>query len=254
MPHRIVQITDCHLFADPQQPLRGIVTRPRLIAVLDAIRRSVPDLDLLVLTGDTAHDEAAPTYDAVRELLTDWSDRVRIIPGNHDDRGGLRARFPQPTSGPPDRITFQHTFDDWQIIGLDAHKPGELPGRLGAEQLDWLRGCLQASHLPTLLFCHHPPVRVHSPWLDKIGLEDAAELDRIVQDHAQVRLIVTGHVHQDFAGSLARATVLTTPAVGPQFRPRTEQLVIDDAPPAFRILDLQPGGRWSSHVLCAVGV
>lgn len=249
MPRRIVQITDCHLFADPQQPLRGIVTRPRLVAVLDDIRRRVSELDLLVLTGDTAHDEAASTYDAVVELLTDWCDRVRIIPGNHDDRGCLRTCFPQATTGPAGRITFQQAYDGWQVIGLDTHKPGELPGRLGPEQLAWLRGCLHASQLPTLLFCHHPPIMVHSRWLDTIGLEDTGDLEGILRDHPQVRLIVTGHVHQECAGSFAHAAVLTTPAVGPQFRPRTGELVIEDARPAYRVLELEADGRWSSQVL-----
>ncbi|MFO1091719.1 MAG: metallophosphoesterase [Planctomycetaceae bacterium] len=216
--------------------------------MLNDLRRRVPDFDLLVLTGDTAHDEARPTY-AAGDALTEWSNRVRIIPGNHDQRAFLRELFPQSTTGPADRITFQHAFEDWQIVGLDSHKPGEVPGRLGPEQLDWLQQCLAASSVPTMLCLHHPPIPVHSPWLDQIGLEDAAEFGELMRQHAHVRLIVTGHVHQEFAGSLGAATVLTTAAVGPQFVPRTEQLVIDDAPPAYRIIELESDGRWSTHVL-----
>src|SRR5688572_17678382 len=131
MPLRIVQLTDCHQFADPQQELRGIATRPRLIAAIADLRRRAEDFDLLVLTGDTAHDESPATYDTVRTLLSDWTDRLRIIPGNHDDRPSLREKFPQPTTGPSERVTFQLVAGGWHIIGLDSQKPGETAGQLG---------------------------------------------------------------------------------------------------------------------------
>src|SRR5262245_46856535 len=133
MVHHIVQLTDCHLFSDRGRSLRDVVTWPRWVAMLQFVRRQVPEIDLLAITGDTAHDEAKATYVAVRDLLQDvlgaaWSERVRIIPGNHDDRDTLRSLFPQPGSGPIDRVTFQERWDDWQVIGLDSQRPGELPG------------------------------------------------------------------------------------------------------------------------------
>ena len=135
MTHRIVQLTDCHLFADPEQSLRGIVTWPRLAAVLDNIRRRVLDVELLVLTGDTAHDDARVTYESVRNVLAVWGGRVRVIPGNHDHRAFLRDLFPQESGGPVGRVTFHTSWSDWQAIGLDSQQPGELPGSLGGEQL-----------------------------------------------------------------------------------------------------------------------
>jgi Icc protein len=249
MSHRIVQLTDCHLFAEPDKALRGIVTRPRFQAVMNDLRTRIPDVELLVFTGDTAHDESAATYTAVHTEIADWNDRVRIVPGNHDDRRLLREVFPQAVGIHDRRNAYHDASDDWQVIGLDSQIPGELPGLLGADQLEWLNSRLTAVLLPALLFVHHPPIPVHSPWLDRIGLQDAADLERIVEHHPHVRLIVTGHVHQELAGSLAHATVLTTPAVGPQFRPRTTELVIDDLPPAYRVIELHPDGRWSTQVL-----
>src|SRR5436190_18417540 len=93
--HRILQLTDCHLFADPKAELRGVATWPRFQAVLQDVRRRFPDFDLLVLSGDTAHDECLATYQAVRQSLGEWSERVRIIPGNHDDRAAMRRVFPK---------------------------------------------------------------------------------------------------------------------------------------------------------------
>lgn len=246
---RIVQLTDCHLFADREQSLRGIVTWPRLARVLDDVRRQIPDAELLVFTGDTAHDEARGTYESFRNALVEWSDRMRIIPGNHDNRLVLGDLFPQGRAGPTGRVTFEVSWNDWRVIGLDSQQPGEQPGSLGAEQLAWLRTRLQMAPLYTLLFLHHPPVAVQSPWIDQIKLQDALEFERLLQDHPQVRLVVCGHVHQEYAGLLGDATVFATPAVGPQFQPRTEQLVIEPAPPAYRVLELRSDGRWSTQVV-----
>ncbi len=250
MTRRIIQLTDCHLFADPAAELRGIITWPRFAAVLADVKRQVPNFDLLVLTGDTAHDEAIATYKSVRNELADWAGHIRIIPGNHDHRQALSELFPDLSGGLAERVTFHVQWDDWQVIGLDSQRPGEVPGSLGDEQLAWLRARLDTTpQVNTLLFLHHPPVTVHSAWLDKIGLQDASEFARMLRDYPQVRLIGCGHVHQAMAASLEGATVVTTPAVGPQFRPRTEQLEIDPAPPGYRVVELQADGRWSTQVL-----
>ena len=102
----IVQLTDCHLFADPDGSLGDIATRPRFRLVLEDIRRRAPDFDFLVVTGDTAHDEQSATYEAFRDELGDWVERLRIVPGNHDDREALTRVFPAwlPAACRPDRI------------------------------------------------------------------------------------------------------------------------------------------------------
>jgi len=64
-----------------------------------------------------------------------------------------------------------------------------------------------------------------------------------------VKLVCCGHVHQESATSIGGVTVLTTPAVGPQFRPRTEELQIDPLPPAARLIELEPDGSWSTQVI-----
>ncbi len=249
MTYRIVQMTDCHLFAQGAHTLRGVATWPRFEAIVESIRTQLADADLLVLTGDTAHDESAATYEAVSRHLAAWRDRVRVIPGNHDDRGLLRASFSAGIACLHGRVAFHVRLCDWQVIGLDSQRPGALAGSLGLVQLDWLRSQLQQHEVPTLVFVHHPPVSVGSAWLDKIGLDDAAKLAEVLREMPHVRLVGCGHVHQELAASLGEAVVFATPAVGPQFRPRVEELEIEPAPPACRVFELHTGGMWSTLVL-----
>lgn len=249
MPHRILQITDCHLFADRRE-LRGIATWPRLEAVLQEIRNRFADFDCLVVTGDTAHDEIEETYVAFRESLGDLSERLWMIPGNHDNRQAITKVFPDRCSLTDGRLTFQHSPGDWQLLGLDSHVPGEVAGRIGPAQLTWMRRRLsQALDLHTLVFVHHPPVPMHSRWLDEIGLEDGTMLLEILEPFPNVRLVCCGHVHQESASSTPGPMVLTTPAVGPQFRPRTDELQIQSLPPVLRVIDLKPDGNWSTQIV-----
>ena len=113
------------------------------------------------------------------------------------------------------RVTFHVLRAGWQLIGLDSQRAGETAGELGAEQLAWLQRLLEAEpDLDTLIFLHHPPIEVGSAWLDEIGLRDADALERLLESHGQVRLVVSGHVHQELEGTIAGARVHTTPAVG----------------------------------------
>jgi Icc protein len=249
MSHRILQITDCHLFADRRE-LRDIATWPRLTAVLSEIRTRFADFDCLVVTGDTAHDEIEETYVAFREALGDLTERLLLIPGNHDNREAVVKVFPERCELTDGRLTFQHGLDDWKLIGLDSHIPGEVAGRLGQEQLSRLRESLAATNEDnTLVFVHHPPVPMRSRWLDEIGLEDAAELLEILNEFPSVRLVCSGHVHQESTTATRGPIVLTTPAVGPQFRPRTDEIEIDPLPPALRVIDLEPDGSWATQIV-----
>ena len=249
MTFRIIQITDCHLYADRRE-LRGIATWPRLVAVLDEIRNRFSEFDCLVVTGDTAHDEIEETYTGFREALGDLTDRLFLIPGNHDNREAMVQVFPDRCGLADGRLTFQHSLGDWQLIGLDSHIPGEVAGRIGQGQLNWVEESLSSTqNLHTVLFVHHPPVLMHSRWIDEIGLADGAVLIRLLDQFPNMKLICSGHVHQESVTSTSGPAVVTTPAVGPQFRPRTDGMQLDPLPPALRVIDLNPDGTWSTQVV-----
>ena len=179
MSIHIVQLTDLHLFEDPDGLLAGVRTWSTFRAVLDEVKKLHGDLDYLILTGDLAQDEALPTYLMLREALGDWVPCCRIIPGNHDNRAHLRDAFPELFEESQDKLTFALSTGGWRILGLDTHVPGQVRGRVDDAQLEWLRAQLaSAPATPTLLFLHHPPVPINVGWLDELGLDDAGEYHR----------------------------------------------------------------------------
>jgi 3',5'-cyclic-AMP phosphodiesterase len=249
MTVRILHVTDCHLFADPTVELKEICTRDRFNRVLAALRAELPRAERLIITGDLAHDERKETYEALRELLGEWLPRVRVVPGNHDDRQAMRETFREVVENVHGRNVFSESLGNWRLIGLDTQINGALPGEVGAPQFAWLEEQLAASPQPTVLFLHHPPVSVGSAWLDRIGLTDAAALWNLLDRFPQVRVLCSGHVHQELAIQRGGVLVLTTPSTGVQFVPEAETLIVDDGLPGYRVLELQDDGGVRTRVV-----
>ena len=236
MTVHMLQITDLHLFADPESRLQGIPTRETFKDVLAHIRSSQRTFDAVVITGDLTHDEQRESYRAVRGLLGDLLPACSIIPGNHDDRALMREVFPETISAAEGPLTFSRRLSDWQLIGLDSHWPGEVAGMIEPEQLQWLDAELaDCADRSAAVFLHHPPVPVNCVWLDRIALEDPQQLLDVLARHAHVRLVCAGHVHHQFEGRIGSVPFLTTPSTGVQFIPEGEEPAYDSQPPGYRI-------------------
>jgi Icc protein len=249
----ILQLTDLHLTTDPDGVLKGVPTYPALLDVLEFIDRleesAGPRFDAIVITGDLAHDEEAETYDVLREALGDRLPRCRFVPGNHDDRKFMRRVLGDSISPRNPYVTFSFGLGGWRLIGLDSHVKGEVPGWLDERQIDWLAEELERhTQELTILFIHHPPFAIGSPWLDPLGLKEPAALMEVVRTHPQVRVISAGHVHQAFDGGSERLRLLTTPSTAVQFAPRVEQPEYQPIPPGFRVFSLD-GDRYDTHVI-----
>lgn len=253
MPAEILQLTDLHLLGDPAARLKGVPTRESLRDVLQFIEGGTKsgkwDFDYLVITGDLAHDEQLSTYEILRELISDWVPRCRLIPGNHDDRALIRQVFPEFVLPETSLVNFSVEVGGWRLIGLDTHAPGEVLGRMDNEQLEWLGEELTHHQSePTIVFMHHPPFPVRSAWLDRIGLQEPELLLETIQSHSQVRVVCTGHIHQVFEEMLGDVQLLTTPATAVQFQPQTELPICDPIPPGFRMFKLV-GDTFQSEVV-----
>jgi len=236
----LLQLSDLHLFAEPDGVLREVPTRDSLAEVLEAVRGTGLDFDRVVLTGDFTHDERRETYQAVHGLLEEWLDRCHVLPGNHDERVLLRDVFSDQAGGTDRGICFSRSVGGWRLIGIDTHVPGEVPGRVEPAMLDWLAGELsEHAAEPTILFQHHPPIAVGSAWLDSIGLLDPGPFQELVTGSPQVRAVSCGHVHQECVGTLGGAVVLTVPSTGVQFVPLSATCRVDSIPPGFRVFALE---------------
>lgn len=238
---RLIQITDCHLHADPQARSRAGVPLRQLERVVEAAADERPDL--VLVTGDISQDETAASYQLAERALSRLGCPWFWIAGNHDEPALMAAVR---------EIRAEVDLDGWRLLLLDTRVSGQPHGELGQARLASLAEQLEADDRPTLIAMHHPPLPVGSQWLDDIGLTDREALWQTLAAYPQVRLILCGHIHQAFASHARRpegeVAVYGCPSTTDQFLPGSTDFAIDEASrPGYRVVDLH-GNDWTTWV------
>jgi 3',5'-cyclic AMP phosphodiesterase CpdA len=244
----IAQLSDPHIGATWAEgdPVAGLAT------AVASIRRLRPAPDALVLTGDLADNLADSEYAQVLAAVEDIDAPCYALPGNHDDRDGVRRHFGIPGErGTP--VQYAVELGALRILMLDSTRPGADAGEFDAGRLAWLEDALSADpRTPTLLAMHHPPLVTHVPGIDALALAagDRAALADVVGAHPNVLLIIAGHVHRAIVGELAGRRVLSAPStyIGFELDLLAEQLDDVPTPPGY-VVHLLRDGELASHVV-----
>lgn len=242
---RILQITDSHIAADPAARFAGVDTSATLAAVVNAIRERGAPPDCVLATGDLVDDATHAAYRRLLPLLQTLDAPVYCIPGNHDEPGLLKAVLNGGNVSTPRAID----AGPWRIMLLDTYVPGSDGGRLAPAELEFLRQGLADSRRGYALVClHHPPVSIHSPWMDEMGLTNPDEFFSVLDDFTHVRAVIWGHIHQEFEAERNGVLLLAAPSTCVQFAPRTSEYIVDDLSPGYRELNLRPDGHLETKV------
>jgi 3',5'-cyclic-AMP phosphodiesterase len=241
---RFAHITDSHIYADPESRFDGMDTRKSLAAVLRDLADSVGSVDAILATGDLTMDGSAEAYRHLASVLPSSPPTI-CIPGNHDEPNVWQHAAPALYRQWPCVVD----FPDWRLLCLDTRIAGRPEGALGLGQHDWLVEALADSETRHIaLIMHHPPLALGSPWMDAMGLTDAEALWTAIARHRSVRLIICGHVHQNFDHFHTGVRVLTSPSTCIQFAPRATRYARDPRQPAYRLLELHDDGRVDTSV------
>jgi 3',5'-cyclic AMP phosphodiesterase CpdA len=239
----IAQITDTHI-KSPRGRLayRTVDTAANLQRCVAHVMALEPRPDLVLMTGDLTDYGRPEEYTLLRELLRPLSMPVFVIPGNHDERGALRAAFGgeayldgQTLDGQTGGF-IQYAIENYpvRLIGLDTLIAGEMQGTLCSERLAWLDARLgEQPDRPTVLFMHHPPFKTGIDAMDRQGFHDADHLGALIERHRQVRHILCGHVHRPIHVHWHGVTV----SVGPS---ASHYVALDLAPAQWPHFYLEP--------------
>jgi Icc protein len=238
-PIRLLQLTDLHLYADPDGRLLGQNTRRTFAAVLAlAMSKDWPP-DAVVLTGDLVHDERIEGYQFLTQRLAELQVPCHCIPGNHD-RVTLLASSLDPDAIAGLRIV---AIGDWDLALLDSTVPFAEGGHLPERILQGLEQQLAGSNGRHTLVClHHQPVPVGSRWMDGMMVDNGDALIALAARYINLRGILWGHVHQIFEQVMHDTLLLATPSTCVQFLPHSDGFALDTATPGYRWLDLHPDG------------
>ncbi|MGQ0677319.1 MAG: phosphodiesterase [Rhodospirillales bacterium] len=252
----IAQITDTHIKRAGELIYNRVDTLPMLEAAVAHLRRLDPQPDIVLATGDLADSGHSEEYARLRAALAPLRQPVYVIPGNHDERGALRAAFADhaylPQSGEHLNYTIEHL--PVRLVALDTLIPGEVGGRMDPARCRWLDQRLkEAPDKPTVVVMHHPPVTVGIEHLDDYRLQGAGEFGAVLARHPQVERVVCGHAHRAMALRWRGTVVTVCPSTAHQFaldfRPGAPPIFTLE-PPGFQLHDWRPGVGLVTHTVC----
>lgn len=245
---RVVQITDCHLFADmTQRGYQQITPYTSLQQVLACVKDFEPDL--VLVTGDISGDLSETSYQHFQTL---WQQAgipaaMHIIPGNHDEPALLSAFFAREISW----LQTPLKAGNWHLHALDSHYQGTL-GNVSEEQLTKLKERANAEpdafHLVAV---HHHPVACNS-WMDKHQWCNRQAFVALLDELPQIRLVIHGHVHADLSWQYGNSQILACPSTCWQWR-HTEEFAVDNKAPGLRLLELGAMGTINTRIIRVKG-
>lgn len=240
-PALVIQLTDPHLYAQPAIML-GVDTEASLRAVIDQIRRDHGHADLLLATGDLSQDGTELSYRRFAQVVEDLSTPVRCLPGNHDEPTVLAKELASWTAPVTDAGA-------WRIVLLDSTVAGSNTGHLERDQFERLDdAAADAGNRPILVALHHNAVQMTADWRDPMMLDNAPELFRRLSRWRNIRVLLWGHVHQEFDRRRGNMRMLATPSTCFQFTIRDGRHRLDDMPPGYRWLKLYPDSSVATGV------
>jgi len=234
-----IQISDTHLFEDPQATLWDVAPEPMLDRALEALDETVQQAAFVLVTGDCSADGSPASYRRLADKLSRLKVPVHYMPGNHDDPAVMSTVLLGRDLKAGEKLSQTFEACGWRFVLLDSSLRGEESGELGPSQLTWLRETLAAAKaVPTIVCVHHNPLPVGSAWLDPMMIADADGFLEILDASPQVRAVLFGHVHQVFEEQRDGTHYLSAPSTFFQFKPKSRDFERDDRQPGVRLIGL----------------
>ncbi|MFT2089585.1 metallophosphoesterase [Paraglaciecola sp. 2405UD69-4] len=242
---KIVQISDCHLFADKQKNgYKDINPYQSLRNILGQV--SVEQIALLLVTGDLSGDASALSYQHFKQLLVEANldCKLLILPGNHDSIEHLKATFPEENLWFRSPISLDDT--NWQLHLLNSQFEGAL-GNVSRKDLELLEQALQqAPDKSHLIAVHHHPINCNG-WMDKHEWLNRQDFTQLVELYPNVKVVVYGHIHSDIETQQNGVLYLACPSTCWQWA-NTESFGLSDEKPGYRVIELQEGGQFNHEI------
>lgn len=253
---QIIQITDLHLFDNPNERYNGIDTKASLDCVMTKVLNDFPNADMFAITGDLLQNPTFDNYSHLFDYFDSFNKPFVPVAGNHDVNMELDYHLPffqrrHVAVKADERLKncYQVQSDFWNLFFLDSSCQGHIAGCFSNRTLATLVEMLQQSDKPCVVFCHHPMFRIGSAWIDNHYLKNSSVFwERILPFLHKIKGIFVGHVHQEFSDVIHGIPVYTSPSTSAQFKPKQDDFTIDDKPAGFRWIQLYHDATLSTGV------
>lgn len=207
-----IQIADHHLRERDDDLTRGYNTAYAFRRALEHMaQNATARADFLVTTGDIVDLGTDAEYQAAFRRLGLEPDATEppgphlvsgqglprlpmyFLPGNHDPRPVyFKNLFPNAAPREWNNVSFVQKGIQFVCIDFGAANKGVVY----PEMLEFLEAAL-STNSPTIIFSHHPVVRVGADWLDDFLADEVGKFWEIVRGK-NVLGIFSGHVHMTY--------------------------------------------------------
>ncbi|MBH44824.1 MAG: hypothetical protein CMD88_05150 [Gammaproteobacteria bacterium] len=237
----LIQITDLHLTKSKNTIIQGVNTYVSAKNVINEIKTKQKKIDSLILTGDLVDDETDLGYQNLKTLLFGIKCPIYLIPGNHDSPAAIKSIC-------DDRIKFTNSFilnNDWVMFLFNTKKIGTHSGIFSEDDIEKLNKLLEKhTEKNFIIFLHHPPISINSPWMDTMSIMNPNELYSLTKKYTSIKGIFCGHVHQEFESTINNAKFYTTPSTCHQYKPKADKFSLDlNLNAGYRYITLKNDGE-----------
>lgn len=244
----VLQLTDLHLYAREGERLLGVDTARSFEAIVQTVVQQNFPYDLVIITGDISQDYSAASYTRFSQLIRPLQARIFFLPGNHDD-GPLMYRM----LGDYGISTERHVIcGNWQFVFLNSEVYGVPHGWLCQEEQQFLQECVyQNPELHTVVCVHHMPLLCNSAWLDSQTMHNHEEFNACLTRlnfNNRIKLVMTGHIHQEFDRMYSNIRYIASPSTSIQFQPNSQTFALDYIGPGYRTFVFDPVGSLTTRV------
>jgi len=240
---KLVQITDCHLFADKNKCGYNQINPFRSLQLL-LNQAKLINPDRLIVTGDISGDGSEQSYQHFIRLIDDVGmlGKLHTIPGNHDD-----AKCYERWLGEYD-LSFQDsiTLANWQVHGVNTMHKGTL-GKISQQDLNRLTASVE--QFPTqnhLVCCHHHPIDCGS-WMDKHQWLNKQMFTQMIERHDNIKLVLYGHIHTTSDIRIDHCRYLSAPSSCWQWA-NSKDFGLANECPGLRIVELLQDGNFNTSI------
>ncbi len=241
----VLHLTDTHLFADQDGSLLGVKTSESFKAVLETILNQGMPFDFVIMTGDISQDYSIESYQRFAHMIANLKVPVFFVPGNHDDGPLMYKIFSQLGVN-----TERHLIcGSWQFVFLNSEVYAVSHGWVEREELAFLKECCnEHPDLNTAVCVHHLPAMVKSHWLDTQTMHNQDEFNSFINRIPNIKVVLSGHVHQEFDEYHGRIRLIATPSTSIQFEPLSNNFALDLKGPGWRYLTFNTDGSIQTEV------
>lgn len=247
-PLKIIQVSDCHLFAQTDALHVGQPVYKNLLRVfIDIAQKNIGDL--IIFTGDLSQDHSKQSYlnfvKTFNLAVTEHHLNIPLywLPGNHDEF----SLFDNLVKHPLIKADKTIVYEPWTLHLLNS-KSKTPAGIVSERQLGEVSSNSKKSAF-NAVFMHHPPIDV-GYFIDKHGLQQKSQFWQTINNN-NIAAIFCGHVHRAMYFAITKerqSPIFTCPATSIQFDPDADGLAALNQGPGYRTIYLHSDGSVTSEV------